>query len=94
MSGEGRNGVYLGPFAFEDGCDEAFVLDIEFAGAVLGADLGKPRTDPDGVAVDSDRLAGCGGTAFAMEEQFEDLDGLGESAPGLSGGVSGRHSRE
>ena len=40
----------------------------------LGAGFGEPGSDLDGVAVDADGLAGCGGAAFAVEEEFKELE--------------------
>nr|WP_247199394.1 hypothetical protein [Streptomyces sp. LBUM 1477] len=57
----------------------------ELAGAVLGAGFGEPGSDLDGVAVDADGLAGCGGAAFAVEEESKELDGLFEGAAGAAG---------
>lgn len=64
------------------------MLRVELPGAVLGAHLGEPGADLDGVAIDGDRLPGRGGAALAMEKQLEELDGLGEGA--ASGGVRGQ----
>ncbi|MEU3862803.1 hypothetical protein AB0F03_36820 [Streptomyces sp. NPDC028722] len=61
----------------------------ELAGAVLGADLREPGADLDGVAVDADGLAGCGGAAFAVEEEFQELDGLLEGAASTACGGEG-----
>ncbi|MFD5164013.1 hypothetical protein ACFWMJ_39210 [Streptomyces hawaiiensis] len=69
----------------------------ELAGAVLGAGLGEPGADLDGVAVDADALAGGGGAAFAVQEEFQELDGLFEGAAGpgdcKSFGVTPDHGR-
>lgn len=61
------------------------MFGVELAGSVLGAGLGEPGADLDGVAVDSDRLAGRGDAVFAVEEELENLDGLGKGAPGCRG---------
>ncbi|WP_157977386.1 hypothetical protein [Streptomyces triticisoli] len=60
----------------------------EPAGAVFGAGFGEPGADLDGVSVDADGLAGCGGAAFAVEKELQELDGLGEGAPSTAGGAS------
>ncbi|MFJ3213355.1 MULTISPECIES: hypothetical protein [Streptomyces] len=52
----------------------------ELAGAVLGAGLGEPGADLDGVAADADGLAGRRRAAFAVEEEFQELDGVLEGA--------------
>ncbi|MGW7614097.1 hypothetical protein ACWGKW_44155 [Streptomyces sp. NPDC054766] len=58
----------------------------ELAVAVFGAGFGEPGADPDGVAIDDDLLPGCWGAAFAVEEEFQELDGLFEAAAGAAGG--------
>jgi hypothetical protein len=57
-----------------------------FRGNAAPRQNGEPGRDFDVFAVDSDRLAGGVRGAVAVEEQFQELDGLGETA---AGGVRG-----
>lgn len=85
----GRNGVLGRPVLLEQGGDQAYVVVGELAGVVLRAGLGWPGADLDGVAVDADRLARGGDAAFAVQEELQELDGLGEGAAGAAGGGRG-----
>lgn len=63
--------AFIGPVAVEQGGDQTDMLVGELAGAVLGAGLGEPGADPDGVAVEADALTGGGDAAFAVQEEFQ-----------------------
>lgn len=54
--------------------------------SVLGAGLGEPGAALDGVSVDADRLAGGRDAAFAVQEEFQELDGLLEGTAGATDG--------
>ncbi|MFD5272128.1 hypothetical protein [Streptomyces sp. NPDC058335] len=82
----GWNSVLAGPFPVEERGDQAYVRIGQLAGTVLGTGLGQPGPDPDGVAVDAYGLAGGGGAAFAVQEKFQELDGLGEGTGDLKAG--------
>ncbi|OKJ81072.1 hypothetical protein AMK32_25750 [Streptomyces sp. CB01883] len=94
-AGRGRRGVYARTTAgtaspavqsLEQSGDQAYVMVGELAGAVLGAGLGEPGADPDGIAVDTDRLTGGRDAALAVQEELQQLDGLLERAAGPAGG--------
>lgn len=54
--------------------------------AMCRTGFGKPGSDPDRLAIDADFLTGGGGAALAVQEEFEDLRGLGEGSAGSAGG--------
>ena len=83
---DNRHGVLCRPVPLEQSGDQAYVMVGELAGAVLGAGLGEPGADSDGVAVDAARLAGGRDAALAVQEELQQLDGLLERAAGPAGG--------
>ncbi|WP_406368311.1 hypothetical protein OG788_46580 [Streptomyces sp. NBC_00647] len=80
-----RDGALGRPVTVEERGDQAGVSLGELAVAVFGAGFGEPGAEVDGVAVDDDLFPGGGGAASAAEAEFQELDGLLETAA-LCGG--------
>ncbi|WP_432043678.1 hypothetical protein [Streptomyces cadmiisoli] len=84
----GRGGVLCRPVLVEEHGDQVGLALAKLSGPVLDAGLGEPGADSDSVAVDVQGLAGGGGAAFAVEDEFQELDGLLEGAAGGGGEVA------